>query len=85
MGIWEPNPQKLNSFFYLTPAVSSIWQAVLVVNLVRAQSSWRRLGAKPSTDRSPNQRRIVWRGPYENNCCLLNACLHLLIILYWDI
>jgi len=60
-------------------------EPILVLNRVRARSSWLGLGAEPSADRSPNRCRIVWRGPYENNCRLLNACLHLLIIPYWDV
>ena len=55
-------------------------EPILVLNLVRARSSWLGLGVEPSADRSPNRRRIVCRGPYENNRHLLNACLHLLII-----
>jgi len=58
-------------------------EPILVLNRVRTRSSW--LGAEPSADRSPNRRHIVWRGPYENNRRLLNACLHLLIIPYWDV
>jgi len=61
-----------------------VTEPILVLNLVRAQSSWLGIGAEPSADRSPNRRRIVWRDPYENNRRLLNTCLHLLIIPYWD-
>jgi len=35
-------------------------ELILVLNRVQAQSSWLRLGAEPSADRSPNRRRIVW-------------------------
>jgi len=57
-------------------------ELILVLNRVWARYSW--LGAEPSADRSRNRRHIVWRDPYENNRRLLPACLHLLIISYWD-
>jgi len=35
-------------------------EPILVLNLVRARSSWLALGTEPPADRSPNRRRIVW-------------------------
>ena len=35
-------------------------EPILVLNLVRARSSWLGLGTEPPADRSPNSRRIVW-------------------------
>ena len=34
-------------------------EPILVLNRVRARSSWLGLGAEPSADRSPNRHRIV--------------------------
>ena len=34
-------------------------EPILVLNLVRARSSWLGLGTEPPADRSPNSRRIV--------------------------
>ena len=35
-------------------------EPILVLNLVRARSSWLGLGTEPPADRSPIRRRIVW-------------------------
>jgi len=49
-----------NTSSFLILSLQLVIEPILVLNLVRARSSWLGLGTEPPADRSPNCRRIVW-------------------------